>query len=149
MSVQTPPEGMVVISAPVVTTARSTTSDDASVNQVTSGGPILPAPVPRLTAWKKIHERRFRELGRREALGTIAADESLELEDLAQARRDLVFPRSADQIIAEIRRRDAVAKLVQAIHLCAQVLPANPDGDASGADVRQPSASVRIRPPAA
>ncbi|MBN8246254.1 MAG: hypothetical protein J0L84_02280 [Verrucomicrobia bacterium] len=112
-------------SLPVVSTPNSLATAEAAAHQVTSVGPAVRSPVPRLTEWRKGDERRFRELARREAVGEITLAEARELEELAQARQELMFPRSADQILEEIRRRDAVAKLIQAIHVCAQVLPAD------------------------
>jgi len=92
---------------------------------------VLTSKVPALhlrkvpTAWTKTCTKRFMALSRKEALGTLQDSERRELEDLSSTRRLLLFPRTSDEIIADVRQRNAVAKLVSALHACAQSIPQN------------------------
>lgn len=67
------------------------------------------------TEWTKAMARRFRELARKEALGTIAAEEASELERLTRERRNLEYPRPADEVLWEINQRQVTANLVHAL----------------------------------
>lgn len=67
------------------------------------------------TEWTKPMAKRFRELARKEALGMIAPDEAGELERLTRDRRNLEFPRPADEVLWEINQRQVTANLVQAL----------------------------------
>lgn len=79
--------------------------------------------IERPTSWTKALARRFHELSKKEALEQINPEEQGELDALTVTRRELQFPRSADDIIAEIRQREAITKLVQALHACAKAIP--------------------------
>lgn len=69
--------------------------------------------LPRLapTEWTKVMERRFDELSRFEALGTITKEQYFELERLTNERRHLVNPRTEDEIFWEYKERQMTAKL--------------------------------------
>ena len=67
------------------------------------------------TEWTKAMAKRFRELTRKEALGTIAPEELTELEKLTCDRRNLEYPRPADEVLWEINQRQVTANLVQAL----------------------------------
>jgi hypothetical protein len=68
-----------------------------------------------VTEWTKAMARRFRELTRKEALGTIAPQELNELEQLSHDRRNLQYPRPADEVLWEINQRQVTSNLVQAL----------------------------------
>lgn len=67
------------------------------------------------TEWTKAMTKRFRELTRKEALGTIAATELNELEQLTRDRRNLEYPRPAEEVLWEVGQRQVTAKLVDAL----------------------------------
>lgn len=67
------------------------------------------------TEWTKAMARRFRELTRKEALSIIAPEELQELERLTRDRRNLEYPRPADEVLWEINQRQVTANLVQAL----------------------------------
>jgi hypothetical protein len=67
------------------------------------------------TEWTKAMARRFRELTRKEAQGMIAPEELAELERLTRDRRDLEYPRPADEVLWEINQRQVTANLVNAL----------------------------------
>jgi hypothetical protein len=67
------------------------------------------------TEWTKAMAKRFRELTRKEALGTIAPEELGELERLTRDRRNLEYPRPADEVLWEINQRQVTANLVHAL----------------------------------
>jgi hypothetical protein len=68
-----------------------------------------------VTEWTKAMTLRFGELTRLEALGTIAPGELNELEQLANNRRNLQYPRPADEVLWEINQRQVTTNLVQAL----------------------------------
>lgn len=67
------------------------------------------------TEWTKAMAKRFRELAKKEALGTIAPAELQELESLTRDRRNLEYPRPAEEVLWEVNQRQVTAKLVQAL----------------------------------
>lgn len=67
------------------------------------------------TEWTKAMARRFRELARKEALGTIGDEEMQELERLTRDRRNLEYPRPGEEVLWEYNQREVTANLVQAL----------------------------------
>lgn len=67
------------------------------------------------TEWTKTMARRFRELARKEALGTLAPEESVELERLTRDRRNLEYPRPVEEVLWEVNQRQVTANLVRAL----------------------------------
>ncbi|MBI2928790.1 MAG: hypothetical protein HYY24_24265 [Verrucomicrobia bacterium] len=67
------------------------------------------------TEWTKAMARRFRELAKTEALGSIAPEEMQELERLTHDRRNLEYPRPAEEVLWEVRQRRVTGNLVQAL----------------------------------
>ncbi len=67
------------------------------------------------TEWTRAMAKRFRELAKREALGVIARGEMQELEHLAQERRNLEYPRPADEVLWELNQRQVTADLIGAL----------------------------------
>ena len=67
------------------------------------------------TEWTRQMAKRFREMAKKEALGTIVADEMKELERLTQDRRNLEYPRPAEEVLWEYNQRQVTANLVQAL----------------------------------
>jgi hypothetical protein len=67
------------------------------------------------TEWTKTMAKRFRELAKKEALSTIAPEELRELERLTRDRRNLEYPRPADEVLWELRQRRVTGNLVQAL----------------------------------
>ncbi|NLH73443.1 MAG: hypothetical protein GX456_10355 [Verrucomicrobia bacterium] len=65
--------------------------------------------------WTKAMAKRFRELVRKEALGNLTNDESVELERLARDRRDLLHPRTIEEVLWEAKQRKVTAKLIEAL----------------------------------
>ncbi len=65
--------------------------------------------------WTKSMAKRFRELARKEALGTISEAELAELEQLARDRRLLQHPRTVEEVLWETKQQAVTAKLVQAL----------------------------------
>ncbi len=67
------------------------------------------------TEWTRAMAKRFRELAKKEALNTIASEELQELERLTRDRRNLEYPRTADEVLWEVRQRRVTGNLVQAL----------------------------------
>lgn len=67
------------------------------------------------TEWTKAMAKRFSELARKEALGSISDEEMMELEGLTHDRRNLEHPRTADEVLWEVNQRHVTANLVQAL----------------------------------
>jgi hypothetical protein len=67
------------------------------------------------TEWTKAMAKRFRELAKKEALGTIPPEELQELERLTRDRRNLEYPRPTDEVLWEVRQRRVTGNLVQAL----------------------------------
>ena len=67
------------------------------------------------TEWTRQMARRFRELAKKEAFGSITADELTELERLTQDRRNLEYPRPAEEVLWEYNQRQVNANLVHAL----------------------------------
>ena len=67
------------------------------------------------TKWTKQMAKRFDELSIMEAFGKISPEQMIELEDLAQDRRNLKYPRSAEEVLWEYRQRRITSNLVKAV----------------------------------
>ncbi len=67
------------------------------------------------TQWTKQMERRFDRLCRAEALSTISEDETRELNQLSQYRRNLVFPRDPEEILRDLKEKQLTKDLVAAL----------------------------------
>jgi nitrate reductase cytochrome c-type subunit len=120
----------VVLAAPFVegVMAEQATAAVADVGQFTDQARTIPAAArigteadqtrtyaAQATEWTRAMAKRFRELAKQEALGTIGAGEQQELERLTQDRRHLEYPRSPDEVLWEIDQRQVTANLVQAL----------------------------------
>jgi|GEM_PF-2076874 hypothetical protein len=67
------------------------------------------------TQWTKAMAKRFRELVRKEALGNLTDAESAELEQLTCDRRNLLHPRTIEEVLWEAKQRKVTAKLLEAL----------------------------------
>ncbi len=67
------------------------------------------------TEWTRPMAKRFRKLAKKEALGTTAPEELQDLERLTRDRRNLEYPRPADEVLWEVRQRRVTGNLVQAL----------------------------------
>ncbi|MDH7502016.1 MAG: hypothetical protein QHJ82_04780 [Verrucomicrobiota bacterium] len=65
--------------------------------------------------WTKAMAKRFRELVRKDAFGDLTNAESLELEQLARDRRNLLHPRTIEEVLWEAKQREVTAKLLEAL----------------------------------
>jgi hypothetical protein len=65
--------------------------------------------------WTQAMAKRFGELAKKEALDTIALNEVQELEQLTRDRRNLKYPRPAEEVLWEANQRQVTANLVQAL----------------------------------
>jgi hypothetical protein len=65
--------------------------------------------------WSDSDEHDFDSLAMKEALGTIAPSEASHLEALTRRRRDIVYPRTEEEILWDIRQRRNTLALVDAL----------------------------------
>ncbi len=65
--------------------------------------------------WDSNLEERYRTLMRQEATASLSVEGLQELEGLAQLRRELVYPRSEEEVMLERKRHLALENLVEAI----------------------------------
>jgi hypothetical protein len=63
------------------------------------------------TKWTRKMQKRFDELARLEAVGKLIPDQVAELEYLSRTRQRLLFPRTADDIIFEMKERQLNSRL--------------------------------------
>lgn len=69
----------------------------------------------RPTNWTKQMGKRFDELARLEAFGKITPPQLSELEMLASDRRNLQYPRTAEEILWEYNQRRLTTNMVKAV----------------------------------
>jgi hypothetical protein len=62
--------------------------------------------------WTEDQDSRFHDLAAKEALEEITPDELEELEELAGLRRELVCPRSPDEIEKDARQHEYIQELI-------------------------------------
>jgi len=69
----------------------------------------------RIEEWSSKLDKEFRKLAAKEAFSEINDKEQQRLDDLAKARERLVYPRSAEEILAELQHEEMVKSLTQAL----------------------------------
>jgi hypothetical protein len=72
----------------------------------------LPVLAPK---WTRKMQKRFDELARLEAFGRLSAETTVELDFLSRTRERLLFPRTAEDIVFEMKERQLNSKLRQAL----------------------------------
>ena len=88
-------------------------SDVSTIGEISKPITIaFPVPAPE---WTRKMQKRFDELSRLEAFGGLSAETTNELEFLTRTRERLLFPRTAEDIVFEMKERQLNSKLRQAL----------------------------------
>ncbi len=99
--------------------ANAEFSDSGTVRtlwtNLSSEGPQTVTVKEPAKEWSKKMAKRFDELAILEAFGKLSAEQAGELERLAQDRRNLEYPRSAEEVLWEYKQRRITSNLVNAV----------------------------------
>jgi CheY-like chemotaxis protein len=83
---------------------------------VLKGRPALPGLTEASPSeWTHQMERQYWELSRLEVLQTISAEQSAQLDSLTKTRREVVYPRSVQEIAGEKQQQEALRQLLNAL----------------------------------
>jgi hypothetical protein len=78
------------------------------------GTTTIPFRVP-IDRWTAVEEKRFLTLVKLEALNSISAQQSAELESLQSLRRNLHHPRTPEEIVWDYKNHQVTEKLLNAL----------------------------------
>lgn len=98
---------------------RATASGNQPVTGTVFSGEASELPVLRAhfdeDRWTEAEQKRFQELAVEEAVGSLSAEEELELEQLTILRRAFDKPRSGDEVLWEFEQRRRTSDLLKTL----------------------------------